>query len=356
LSEAATIHLLVAGDPGQLTGGYRYDARIVEGLRALGRIVCVHGLPGRFPLADDTARQSLARTLAGLADDTTVVLDGLAANGLPDVLMQHAGRLRLIGLIHHPLADETGLDTTTRAALLQAESRAIEVLDHVVVTSVFTADRLSALGMGGPERTVIEPGVARPALGERGETDCCQLLCVASITPRKGHDVLIEALAEITDLDWHCRLVGSMTHAADWAVSIERLIADRALESRISLDGALADEALARAYTQADLFVLASHYEGYGMVVTEAIAHGLPVVTTTGGALACTLPDGCGIAVAPGDAPALAGALRRLIASPERLESCAQGARSARANLNHWSDAARDFAAVLERNHRGVFS
>lgn len=352
MNPASAVHLIVAGDPKQLTGGYRYDARIVDELRAQDRDIRVHGLDGRFPLADDTARKALSDTLDGLADGALVVLDGLAANGLPDVIAEHADRLRMIGLVHHPLADETGLDETTRAALLHAETRALEVLDHVVVTSAFTAARLTALGMGGPERTVVEPGVTLPATDQSRQNAACQLLCVASITPRKGHDVLVRALAELVDLDWHCRLIGATTHAPDWAVSIEREIVALGLQSRVRLEGALADDALAHAYARADLFVLASHYEGYGMVITEAIAHGLPIVTTTGGALAQTVPDGCGISVAAGDAPALADALRTLIASPGRLAAAAESAANARRHLNPWSAAAQHFAAVLDRYDR----
>ena len=352
MSQASVVHLIVAGDPQQLTGGYRYDAHIVDELRAQGREIRVHGLDGRFPLADGIAHKALSDTLAGLADGALVVLDGLAANGLPDVLGEHADRLRMIGLIHPPLADETGLDETTRAALLHTETRALEVLDHVVVTSAFTAARLTELGMRGPERTVVEPGVTLDATDQCRRHKVCQLLCVASITPRKGHDVLVQALADLIDLDWHCRLIGATTHAPDWTASIEREVMALGLESRVRLEGALADDALACAYAQADLFVLASHYEGYGMVITEAIAHGLPIVTTTGGALADTVPDGCGISVAAGDAPALADALRTLIASPARLTAAAAATADARRHLNPWSGAAQHFAAVLDRYDR----
>lgn len=348
------MHVIVAGDPEQLTGGYLYDARIVDGLRSLGRDVRVHGLAGRFPLADEVARTALGDTLFALDDGSSVILDGLAAHGLPDVLERHRHRLRLIGLVHHPLADETGLDPSTRDTLQRLEARALNAVHQVVVTSAFTADRLTALDMAGPARRVIEPGVAPAPLAVPVDDGICRLLCVASITPRKGHDVLIDALASMEHLPWSCRLIGAVDHDPDWADMIRRRIDASGLSARIDLHGTVDSQTLTAAYRQADLFVLASHYEGYGMVITEALAHGLPIVTTTGGALVHTLPAGCGLAVAAGDQNALADALSHMVVTPDARREAAKAARQAREQLPSWADAAEAFAAVLDDLPAGV--
>ncbi|MDP2868631.1 glycosyltransferase family 4 protein [Methyloversatilis sp.] len=341
-----TLHFIVAGDPAQHTGGYRYDARIVAALRARGWAVEVTGLPGRFPDADDTARRALQRTLAALPDGSAVVIDGLALGGLPDVAAAHAGRLRLIALIHHPLADETGLDADRRRALLRSECVALSHMAGIVTSSHFTARRLADHGVGGRPLAVVEPGVDAAPLAAADHAPP-RLLCVATVTPRKGHNVLIAALESIADLDWTCDCIGSTTRTPEHAAQVAEQISAAGLDARIRLHGECSDATLADAWLAADLFVLPSHYEGYGMVITEALAHGLPVLTTTGGALADTLPPGTGVAVAPGDAPALAAALRHLIGDTSTRHALRAGARALRPELPDWTVAGDAFATAL---------
>jgi len=341
-----TLHFIVAGDPAQHTGGYRYDARIVAALRARGWTVDVTGLPGRFPDADDSARRALQRTLAALADGATVVIDGLALGGLPEVAAAHAQRLRLIALIHHPLADETGLDANRRSAFLRSECTALSHMAGLIASSAFTARRLAQLGVGGKPIAVVEPGVDAAPLAA-ADHEPPRLLCVATVTPRKGHDVLVAALASIADLDWTCDCIGSTARTPDHAAQVAAQISATGLDARIRLHGECSDAALAAAWRAADLFVLPSHYEGYGMVITEALAHGLPVLTTTGGALADTLPPGAGVAVPPGDAPALAAALRHLIGDASARHALRTRARAARVGLQDWTAAGDAFASAL---------
>lgn len=341
-----TLHFIVAGDPAQHTGGYRYDARIVAALRARGWTVEVTGLPGCFPDADDTARRALQRTLAALADGSAVVIDGLALGGLPDVAAAHAGRLRLIALVHHPLADETGLDADRRSTLLHSECAALSQVAGIVTSSRFTARRLAHFGVGGRPFAVVEPGVDAAPLAAADQQPP-RLLCVATVTPRKGHDVLVAALASVADLDWACECIGSTTRTPNHAAQVAAHISAAGLDARIRLHGECSDAALAAAWRAADLFVLPSHYEGYGMVITEALAHGLPVLTTTGGALADTLPPGSGVAVPPGDVPALAAALRHLIGDTSARHALRAGARARRADLPDWTAAGDAFAAAM---------
>ncbi|AOF82076.1 glycosyl transferases group 1 family protein [Methyloversatilis sp. RAC08] len=341
-----TLHFIVAGNPAQHTGGYHYDARIVAALRARGWTVEVTGLPGRFPDADDSARRALQRTLAALADGSAVVIDGLALGGLPEVAAAHAQRLRLIALIHHPLADETGLNADRRSALLRSECTALSHMAGLIASSAFTARRLVHLGVEGKAIAVVEPGVDAAPLAA-ADHEPPRLLCVATVTPRKGHDVLVAALASIADLDWTCDCIGSTTRTPDHATRVAAQISGTGLDSRIRLHGECSDAALGAAWRAADLFVLPSHYEGYGMVITEALAHGLPVLTTTGGALADTLPPGAGVAVAPGDAAALAAALRHLISDAPARHALRVGARAARDGLPDWTAAGDAFASAL---------
>lgn len=343
-----THHLdfIVPGDPEQRTGGYLYDAHIVAELRRLGWTVNVHGLPGRFPEADASAREALAHTLSALPAGRRVVIDGLALGGLPEVAIRHAHRLALVALVHHPLADERGLSAVRRRCLLASERAALTAAWRVITTSAHSARRLADFGLDGGRVRVVEPGVTpSPLAAADGEPP--RLLCVGTLTPRKGQDVLVRALDRLQGLRWHCDCIGSLTRDADFAATVAGLIGAAGLEHRIRLHGECDDAQLHAAYAGADLFVLPSHYEGYGMVVTEAIAAGLPVLTTNGGALAETLPAGAGLAVPPDDVNALAEALRTLIHDRSRRLALRDGARKARAALRDWAHAGAQFAAAL---------
>ena len=340
------LDFIVPGDPAQRTGGYLYDARIVEELRRLGWTVCVHGLPGRFPDADPTARDALHATLAALPAGGRVVIDGLALGGLPEVAIEHAGRLALVALVHHPLADERGLDPVLRRCLLASERAALAAVRLAITTSAFTARRLLDFGLRAERIRWVEPGVAPLALAA-AEGEPPQLLCVASLSPRKGQDVLVRALERVRALPWRCTLVGSTRRDPAYAGEVAELVRGLGLQDRIQLAGECEDAALQEAYATADLFVLPSHYEGYGMVVAEAIAAGLPVLATTGGALPGTLPRDAGLAVPPGDVDALAGALAALIGDRARRLHLRDGARRARAHLRSWPQAGEAFAAAL---------
>jgi glycosyltransferase involved in cell wall biosynthesis len=337
---------VVAGSPAQLTGGYLYDARIAAGLGALGWRVATHGLDGSFPLPDARARRALGDCLALHPDGSRVVIDGLVFGGLPDVARAHASRLELVALVHHPLAEETGLDRAVREALAASERAALACARRIVVTSRFTARQLAGYDVPAARIRVVEPGVD-PAPLAAADHEPARLLCVASMTPRKGHLVLIEALAALRSLAWSCTLVGSTTRDREHARRVMQAIAASGLAARIALPGELAPPLLREHYLGADLFVLPSLFEGYGMVVSEAIAHGLPVLATRGGALAETLPPGAGMLVPPGDAAALAGALGALLVDARARARLREAARLARGALCDWRQAAREFAAAL---------
>ncbi|MFY0990018.1 glycosyltransferase family 4 protein [Halomonas sp. C05BenzN] len=344
--------LIVAGDPGQLTGGYVYDARMVAELRCRGWRVAVTGLEGRFPEPDATARRSLDAALAALPDAARVVIDGLAMGGLPDVVERHADRLAITALVHHPLADETGLGEARRRRLFDSEVRALAVARRVIVTSAWTARGLSRFRVPEARIRVVEPGVERAALAASAlDLEAAarpqRLLCVATLIPRKGHDLLVEVLAGLADRPWECEAIGS--HRRDPAHAARLLAATRhhGLADRLRWPGECGAGDLAAAYHGADLFVLPSHYEGYGMVVTEALARGLPVITTTGGALADTLPPEAGIAVPPGDAAALREALARWCDDAGLRRRLRRGARRVREGLADWHRAGERFAVAL---------
>lgn len=344
--------LIVAGDPDQRTGGYIYDAHIVAALRERGLAINVVGLSGRFPDADDEAAEALADTLSALQNHARVIIDGLAMGALPEVVAVHAERLDITALLHHPLGDEQGLNEVEQQRFHRSELRGLAHVNRVIVTSHFTERRVTALAeqyalpFSAPI-TVVEPGVKRAPVSPAAQPDePIRLLCVATLTPRKGQDILVHALAGVERGHWRCDCFGAARDAA-FTDSVQALIDQHQLGDWVTLHGECDSETLESAYRHAHALVLPSWYEGYGMVVTEALAHGLPVITTTGGALRDTLPAGAGLSVEPGDSNALQEALSRFCTDPGLRQQLRQGAIHARNALSDWQAAGAAFAEAL---------
>jgi len=334
--------LLVPGSIAQLTGGYLFARRIVENLRAQGRTIDVMELPGRYPDADAAACTAAAHSLASLAAGSTAVIDGLALPAFAHCLTAESERLRLIGWIHHPLSMETGLSAPDARRYAAIEATLWPRLRGFLCPSVATARALVAAGTASDRITVVPPGTHKPAtIVSRPSGEPVELLTVATITPRKGHLVLVEALAALRDLAWRLTCVGSLERDPDAAAALAQAIARQGLQSRIHLAGERPPECLSDAYGAAHVFVLPSYHEGYGMAYAEALAHGLPVIATTAGAVPDTVPANAALFVPPGDGHALREALRALITDASLRARLAAGAAQAARALPDWPTSAR---------------
>lgn len=342
-------HLVVPGPLDQRTGGYLYDARMVAELDAAGRTVVVHEVDGRFPDVDGDARAALDDALAAIPDDDVVVIDGLAMGATPDVVGRHAHRLRVVALVHHPLADETGVSEADRRHFEATERDALAHARGVVVTSPYTARRLAAFGVNADRVRAVTPGTEPGPMAEGpGRSEPPVLICVGTLTPRKGFDVLVRALAQLDDLEWRCDCAGSLDRAPGYAREVLEAVERSRLTARVRFLGELPAGALDEVYRRATLFVLPSFYEGYGMAFAEALARGLPVVGTTGGAIPDTVPEGAGVLVEPGDANGLAAALRELLEDPGRREVLAEAARAHARALPDWGTQAGRFGEAVD--------
>ncbi|MBL8258754.1 MAG: glycosyltransferase family 4 protein [Candidatus Competibacteraceae bacterium] len=320
----------------------------MRGLAALDWRVHYHRLDASFPAPGAAALQHAADTLAALPDDALAVIDGLALGAMPEAVAPHRERLRLIGLVHHPLALETGLDSTQQARLYASEREALSAARKIVVTSPNTARALSDYAVAAERCVVVLPGVDPAPLATGSGTGEPILLCAASLTPRKGHAVLFRALARLRSLPWRLHCAGSTALDPVTASQLKASLDALSLAERITLLGELDAGALAACYLEADLFVLPSFYEGYGMVLAEALAHGLPIVSTTAGAIPDTVPADAGLLVPPGDEAALAETLARVLTDAGLRQRLAAGARAARQTLPDWPGACAQFAAALD--------
>jgi glycosyltransferase involved in cell wall biosynthesis len=341
----------VPGALGQLTGGYLFDRHVVEALNRAGRAVLLRELEGRFPEPDDIARRSAAAVLDGLAVNSVAVIDGLALAAFADCLTETmAGRFRLVGFVHHPLALETGLPLERREALALAEARLLPRLAGVLCPSRITAWHMAEYGVAGSRILVTPPGTAKPAMPRAARRDGpLRLLSVATISPRKGYLLLIEALAELRDRPWHLTCIGSLTRDRVAALQLEQAIAHHGLAERVLLAGEWPQERLGAAYAEADLFVLPSYHEGYGMAFAEALAHGLPIVGTTAGAIPETVPAEAAMLVPPGDRGALTRALALVLDNGALRTRLAAAAAKAGAALPDWPQATQAWIEALDR-------
>jgi glycosyltransferase involved in cell wall biosynthesis len=341
---------IVPGRLDQITGGYLYDRRIVEGLRATGWKVAVRELPGRFPDGDETARRAGTVALATLAEGSAVAIDGLALAAFAECLGAAVPRLRLVAMVHHKLALETGLPAATAARFAALERRLLPLFRGVICPSTQTADAVAADGVARQRIAIVPPGTDRPAVAaRRPRTGPLRLLAVGSVTPRKGHLVLIEALSRLAGEDWRLTCIGSLTRDPPTVAALRRAIQRYRLGARVNLAGEWPPARLGEAYAEADIFILPSFYEGYGMAYAEAMAHGLPIVATQAGAIPETVPESAGLLVPPGDPAALAAALRRLFAEPALRRRLAAGARAAAAQLPDWDHAVRRWGEAFDR-------
>lgn len=339
------VTLAVPGDITTPTGGYAYDRRIAEELRQLGWTVDIVDLGAGFPSPDDRARANATALLASLGADPTIV-DGLAFGLLPEAASVMTAKP--IALVHHPLALETGLSPEQREALLRSERSALASTRAAIVTSPSTARILARDYAVSPDKIVVAvPGVDRPVLRGKVPSETMRLLAVGAISPRKGYDTLVDALSHLTDLNWTLTIVGALDRNVDCAHALRAHITALGLNNRIVLAGSVSRETLDELYAAADVFVLASRFEGYGMAYMEAIAYGLPVIGTTAGAIPETLPTDAAKLIPPDDAPALADALRRILREPAERQNLARAA--ARAELPRWHDSAKRIANLLER-------
>lgn len=339
----------VPGDLSSPTGGYAYDRRMIAELEKLGWQIDVVSLGEGFPRPSDAQRKAAEATLSEIPADRAVVVDGLALGVLPEAAKQVAASHSLIALVHHPLAFESGLSPAQADAMRASERAALAPAKRVIVTSPATARVLAAeYGVPTDRIVVAVPGNDVMSPAKAGNDGVVRLLAIGSIVPRKGFDVLIAALATLTDLPWHLTIAGDRTRNIKAADRLDADIARLSLGGRVTVLGAVSDERIAELYANAGLFTLASRYEGYGMAFSEAIARGVPVIATTAGAIPETVPAGAGLLVPPDDIAAFAGALRLVIANPAERLRMATAARAAALKLPAWQTSAKLFSDAIE--------
>jgi glycosyltransferase involved in cell wall biosynthesis len=339
------LYFLIPGDLNTLTGGYAYDRELIAALHTQGITVQHIALSASYPAPDHEAESETARLMAAIPDGALVLIDGLAYGVMDKLVCSEHHRLTIIALCHHPLAFESGLDTHQQSTLFKSEKAALDMASAIVVTSAATARLLtSAFDIAVEKITVALPGTQQQRFA------ACQgnpprLLTVATLIQRKAHDVLIDALSRLSYLPWTARFVGGDQFDPDWANYLKQSAETLGLAERISFVGSVAD--LNTEYANADVFVLPSRFEGYGMVFAEALAYGLPIIAAHAGAVPDVVPDSAGILVPPNDATRLAFAIQNILTEPAHYQALRLGAQQAATQLPDWQHSAAQVAELL---------
>lgn len=338
----------IPGDIDLPTGGYAYDRRVLALLPMFGIDARHVVLPGSYPQPTASDLAETRRLLAATSADAVLLIDGLAYGAMPTDLVRSFDR-KIVALVHHPLCLEAGLDEARQAELRALETEALAFAGHVVVTSTATAKTLVADFAVLPHKiTVAEPGTDASSRAT-GTGQPPQLLGVGSVVPRKAFDLLVRALVPYVGLDWRLTIVGSMDRSPVALDALKAAIVESGLEDRITLAGPADQKRLNAHYASADIFVMPSLYEGYGMVLAEAMARGLPIVCTTGGAAADTAPDAAALKVPPGDVDALSAAIGRLLRDAALRGRMGEASWVAGQSLPRWEQTARTIAGVMRR-------
>jgi hypothetical protein len=344
-----TINFIIPGDISLPTGGYRYDREILQAWSNLDTPYNLISLEGDFPFPSEQDRAKAIRQIANMPDCDIAVVDGLAGGAMPEFMAQLSKQTSVIALIHHPLCLENGLSSEDQEILNAHEKEGLQFVKGIITTSIITAGTVSSL-FGIPQEQIgtVLPGVDRGRPTKPRLSGQVNLLCIGSVIERKGHTYLIEALSSLTHYDWHLDCIGMLDETSKLFAKISKLIESHNLSSRITLHGAVSEETIDMAYQSADVFVLPSLYEGYGMAYAEAIVRGIPVIGTTAGAIPKTVPEDCGILVEPGRSDQLAAALEALISNSDKRIRYHRAALAREPEFPHWGRSAEQFLELIE--------
>lgn len=348
------IAIIVPAPFDMLTGGTSYDRHMADHWRNAGHEVEIHELGGTLPLPDEIAFDSAAQIWHGLNETDAVVIDNMTLAAF-DRLGDGLARLPTIVIHHHPSGLETGLAPDSATSLIEIEKRLLPYTRHIVVTSHTTAATLSAqFDVPAGRIAVIEPGTAPAPRSKGSGSAVVNILSIGSLIPRKGHDILLRALARLFDLDWHLTIAGGDRLDPVTAHALRALPEQLGIAERVRFSGQMRGEPLARLWREADLFASATHYEGYGMAIAEALKRGLPIAVCNGGAAGALVSHQSGVVCPVGDVDQLSKALRRLIFDDRLRRSMADAAWAIGQRLPDWTDQADTFAHILathSRNH-----
>ncbi len=343
------ILFVIPGDINLPTGGYRYDRKIIDAWRKSGIKVELMSIEGNFPFPSHQEKENAIAKINNFPKADIAVVDGLLGGAAPEFLKHLSQKLPVTALIHHPLCLENGLDKETAGHLKQTEKQGLKHTNAIITTSPQTSRTVANLFNYNPSKiTSVLPGVERGIISNGSDSETINLLCVGSIIERKGHKDLLEALSSLKHLNWKLDCIGSTQFDKSLYANLQSRVTQEELSQKITFHGDVSEQALEAAYSSADIFVLPSLFEGYGMAYAEALVRGIPVIGTIAGAIPETVPENCGILVEPSNIPALSSVIETMITDKKLRNNYRNNAIAAEPNFPTWESSADKFAGILK--------
>jgi len=343
--ESKKIYLLTSGNIHELTGGYLYNQRLAAGLSQKGHTVKVISL-AETPSDQSVLENALRRQLRQTEPGSCVVIDSIVLGMMNRVIKEHGNRYYFVGLVHLPATLDLH-KTDKEMELAENELESMNALNQLVVTGNYIKQLLEQAGLDGSKISIIEPGVDNFPRKRDYAGLPFELLCISNFSWIKGQMLLADALSRLTNRNWTLRMYGNMSAGKEYVDSLKKLIASRNLGGRIQLHDTLNREDISSAFLKADLFVLPTQFESFGMVLTESLAHGIPVVTTTAGNLVHTVPAGMGILTEPGNVDELSFVLNRLFTDRNAYGSLCRSAALYYMMARSWEATVAEFEEIL---------
>lgn len=339
-----TVYFLIPGNIHSLTGGYLYNMHIINGLKQKGYTVCILGSDWKFN--DKESLEKISRAdLEKLPLGACVVVDSIALASLHQIVQEFGGRLKFLGLIHLPVSYD--ISSGVHGKLAKEELQALHHMERLIVTGRFTFDLLCNAGLNRKKIMIVEPGTENFPRKTRYKFIPSELLCIANYSAVKAQDILIRGLSMLTAWNWTMDLYGDMEREPGYTTAIRSLIQQLKMENRIFMHGIADRHKISEIFLHADLFVLPSLFESYGMVLTESLTHGIPVVTTTAGNIPDTIPKGMGLLTEPANAGQLADAIRSLFVDPAKYSALCSAASQYYRQVRSWDQAVEEFETCI---------
>jgi glycosyltransferase involved in cell wall biosynthesis len=345
-----TVYFLVPGDLHTLTGGYLYNMQMINGLKKKGYTIRVLGTDWQWKDRDDPEK-ICRRQLEKIPPGSCAFIDSLILGHLHNIVQEYGDRIKFLGIIHLPASYD--VSTGIQGKLADEEFEAMNHMRHLVVTGQFTFDLLCNAGVNPVKISTVHPGTGEFPRKRKYEPIPSKLLCIANYSALKAQDVLIHALYRLNEWKWTLHLYGDTDRDTDYAETLRSLILELKMESRVTMHGIVERHEISTVFLNADLFVMPSLFESYGMALVESLAHGIPVVTTSAGNIPYTVPDGMGLLTEPGNEEQLADAIRSLFDDPAKYSSLCTAASRYYLQARSWEQAVAEFEMILRNTGNG---
>jgi glycosyltransferase involved in cell wall biosynthesis len=230
---------------------------------------------------------------------------------------------------------------------------------RIIVNSGNT--RRSAIDLAGEfireKIIIINPGInvrlGRQKPREYKEKRLWNILCVGAVMKRKGYEYLLDALMNIEDKDFECRIAGNIDNENYYAF-LNNKVKEAHLEEKVKFMGYVSDDDIRRLYAEADIFVLPSLFEGFGMVLCEAMCYGLPIIASDVGAIPDLIANKeNGLLAKAANAQSLEFAIRTIMENGEIAEGLSRNAIERCKNLKGWEEMKNQIVTILMDKGQG---